>query len=256
MAAVTPGLTPTHHDLLKEKDGVFSQSCQQSLQSLRSELDILFILRQEGILWMSLYWIYVPHPSVKVESTSSGEVEGGWIPRGKWGSYQKGVDIEEPPQGPLQRPCPTASPQAPLSYLLFPDLSSLSCLYTFARIVPSTLDTAFSASSSIVCVWERGKQEQGGFPYQPGVLQLSSGLTFSIWRQREFCRLMTQSCKTCPLLQRRVPRPDCYRDFRLTGCRSEGPHDFLLRFHSFVRVAHRALTRLVICHFKKRKMYN
>ena len=123
MAAVIPGLTPTRHDLLKEKDCVFSRSCQQSLQSLWSELDILFILRQEGILRMSLYWIYVPHPSVKVESTSSGEVEGGWIPRGKWGSYQKGVDIEEPPQGPLQHPCPTTSPQAPLCYLLFPDLS-------------------------------------------------------------------------------------------------------------------------------------
>lgn len=125
MAAVIPGLTPTRHDLLKEKDGVFSRSCQQSLQSLWSELDILFILRQEGILQMSLYWIYVPHPPVKVESTSSGgheKWEGGY-PKESGVVTKREWTLRRPPQSPPQHPCTTASPQAPLSYLLFPSLS-------------------------------------------------------------------------------------------------------------------------------------
>ena len=176
MAAVIPALTPTLHDLLKEKDGVFSQSCQQSLQSLWSELDILLVLRQEGILLMSLCWTYMPHPSV-VESTSSRVCE-------QWreGGHQKENGIvtkrEWMLRSPLQHPCTTNFPQAPLSYFLFPCLSCALMSLNLCTHCPFHLGCCILCLQlQGVCLGVGASRGRGRFPYQWGVLQFSSMLT-------------------------------------------------------------------------------
>lgn len=180
MAAVIPALTPTRHDLLKEKDGVFFQSCQQSLQSLWSELDILLVLRQEGILLMSLHWTYMPHPSV-VESTSSRVCEQrreGGHPKENGVVTKREWMLRRPLQSPLQHPCTTNFPQAPLSYFLFPCLSCALMSLNLCTHCPFHLGCCILCLQlQGVCLGGAASRGRGRFPYQRGVLQFSSMLT-------------------------------------------------------------------------------
>ena len=139
----------------------------------------------------------MPHPSV-VESTSSRVCE-------KWreGGYPKENGVVTETEWMLRRP-----PQSPLASLyhllpssptqLLPVSISVLCsdvskpLHTLS-LPPRTLH---SLPPIALCVRGRGASRgRGGFPYQQGVLQFSSMLTLSIWRQHELPRLMAPSCK-------------------------------------------------------------